>query len=143
MGKKVIRVNRDMIADIVYECINEAKEKYDLDEGFFGGIGGLTKNYGNKLRNTAKNIGSRLSDTVRSGGNKIKSEFEKGKEVYKNASYNEDKKNAMKKCINLYNKNKGLLDKANQIKAQIAKIGDEFGITYRSVAYYASNNRKY
>ena len=112
MTKTVIRLNEDELKGMIKNILKENIENGNLDEGFWGSLGGLAsglkgkastaanmagqglRKAGQAVANTAKNVGNKVADTAKSAGQAVSKQVGDLKQSMNAGSDEEDFKKA-------------------------------------------------
>lgn len=126
MKKQIIRLNEDMLIDIIKETVNETLHNDELEKGFFDSLKGARRAF---IKDTNNNLHS-IKD-------KLKNKYNYYKQVDEEESQRIEDKRALNKCIKLYNKHKDLFIKTNHVKKQIMDIAKQHNFNWNTVAKQA------
>lgn len=127
MKKQIIRLNEDMLIDIIKETINETLCNDELEEGFFDSLKGAGRAFMKDVNNNLHSIKGQL-----------KNKYNQYKQAGEEESQRAEDKRALNKCIKLYNKHKDLFIKANHVKKQIMDMAKQHNFNWNTVAKQAA-----
>lgn len=134
--KKIVRLNKNTLMRLIKENVDSMINGNDeIDENFFDKVHSVASSVGNDIKNKAKDIGNKVVNS------KIRNKFDQYRQDAQYYSRQKDAERKFKQCVKYYKKNQNLFKKANDVKSQIKKYGDQYGFTLQDVIKSVRNNK--